>query len=70
MELRVGQKVRRINAWERTGMEGEATGPELEITHVYPGQDFSICRLSDGRHEFEFNLVNQDSHRFANARNN
>jgi hypothetical protein len=67
MELRVGNRVRRIQAWDRSGMEGRATGPELTVMQVFPGQDFSICKLSDGRHEFEFNLVKQDNFSFAEA---
>ena len=57
LELRIGQRVRRIQSWERAGMEGQPTGPELTIVNVFPGADFAICKLSDGRHEFEFNLV-------------
>ena len=67
IQLRIGQRVRRINSWDGRGMEGQPSGPELTITQIFPGEDFLICRLSDGRHEFEFNLVAQDSNAFAAA---
>ena len=68
LQLRIGQRVRRINFWDGRD-EAQPTGPELTITQLFPSENFVICKLSDGRHDFEFNLVPLDleSNAFAAA---
>jgi hypothetical protein len=49
--LKSADQVRR-----REALNDRAHGPILSITRIYPGDDFSICELSDGSTAFDFEL--------------
>jgi hypothetical protein len=67
--IQVGDIVRRRHPWDGTMRAGVPAGPALKVLKVYPCDTFSICQLSDGRNEFEFNLNKQSTVDFESAHN-
>ena len=65
-KFNVGDAVRRRQPWDGSEESGAPSGPVLSVTKVYPCDTFTICELSDGRSEFDFNLNKQSWYvRFA-----
>ena len=54
--LRAGDAVRRRHPWDGTRYSGAPVGDVLTVVKVVSCEAFSICQLSDGTNEFDFNL--------------
>jgi hypothetical protein len=65
--IQTGDIVQRRHPWDGTARAGQPAGPELIVLKVYSCDTFSICCLSDGKSEFEFNLNKQSAVDFHTA---
>ena len=56
LSMQPGDVVRRRKPWDGSKEAGIPYGPVLTVLKTYPLESYSVCKLSDGRHEFDFNL--------------
>jgi hypothetical protein len=57
--LKVGDRVRRCHPWDGSSRAGTPVGAVLTITRVFEGEPFNLCKLLDGKTEFEFLLFKE-----------
>ena len=56
LSIERGDVVQRRMPWDGSKQAGLPYGPVLAVVQTFPVESYSVVQLSDGRHEFDFNL--------------